>query len=172
MKPEVFMTDFERTEWADGYFGKIGRALVFATRFEASVRGLALLLDVKGSPDATRSEEQLSALVEVARERRLFKDIKRLGLDGGEVGEILTAARNARNRIAHEIGIGFDYCIDFLPESAMLDLEQSLSEAVQELAKGDRIVCALTTIATNDHIPTLEFFDAYPALVEKWVCES
>jgi hypothetical protein len=150
----------------------LGRALIVATRFEASVRSLALLVDVKATPEALASEDLMQGLVEAAWNRRLFKDLKRLGLDKDEAAETLKAARLARNRIVHEISLGFDRCLDLLPATAVPDLERDLRALAQALAKGDRIVCALASIATNEHMPSRAFFDNYPDLIGKWVCDS
>jgi hypothetical protein len=170
MEPSIFMSDFERTEWSDGHFGMLGRALAIATRFEGSVRSLALLIDVKALPEALESDEFVEGLVEAARKRRLFKDLKHMGLDNSEVADTLKAARHARNRIAHEITLGLDRCLDLLPATVVSDLERDVRALAQALAKGDRIVCALATIATNEHIPSQEFFDSYPDRIAQWVC--
>jgi hypothetical protein len=172
MQPNIFMLDFERTEWSDGHFSMLGRALAIATRFEASVRSLALLVDVKAAPEALESDELIDGLVEAAWKRRLFKDLKHLGLDKGGAADILKAARHARNRIAHEITLGLDRCLDLLPATAVPGLEQEVRALAQALAKGDRIVCALETIATNEHMPSPEFFDSYLDRIEQWVCDT
>ena len=41
MKPEIFLDEFERTEWGDEVFGVVGRGLTFATRFERNYWALA-----------------------------------------------------------------------------------------------------------------------------------
>jgi len=170
MEPSIFMSDFVRTEWSDGHFGMLGRALVIATRFEASVRSLAVLVDLKAAPEALESEELIDRLIEAAWERRLFKDLKHLGLDKDEVGDTLKAARLARNEVAHEITLGLDRCLDLLPTAAVIDLGRDVRALVQALAKGDRTVCALLTVVTNDHRPSREFLQSYPDRIEQWVC--
>lgn len=171
MGPDIFMSDFKRTESSDGHFGMLGRALTIATRFEALVRSLSLLVDVKATPEALGSEDLMDGLVEAAWNRRLFKDLKQLRIDQGDAADTLKAARLARNTIAHEIALGFDRCLDLLPANAVSDLEKELRALVQALAKGDRIVCALATIATKEHMPSSKFFDSYPDQIEKWVCD-
>lgn len=171
MGPEVFMDDFERTDWSDGYFGMLGRALVFATRFEASVRALSTLLDLKGAPDALDSEERMSELLKAAQEKKLYSHIERLGLGSGELSTALHAARKARNEVAHGLGLGLDRCLDLLPESSVESLVKQLHLLTISLAEGDRIACAMISILTNEVLPTLKHFNEYPELVATWVCE-
>jgi hypothetical protein len=166
------MLDFERTEWSDAHFGMLGRALAIATRFEASVRSLALLIDVKAAPEALESDELIDDLIEAAWKRRLFKDLRHLGLDKGGAADILKAARHARNGIAHEVTLGLDQCLDHLPATVVPALEQEVRALARALANGDRIVCALATIATNEHMPSPEFFDGYVDRIEQWVCNT
>jgi hypothetical protein len=51
MKPEIFLDEFERTEYGDAYYGAIGRALYFVTRFESNCRGLATIINFKQNTD-------------------------------------------------------------------------------------------------------------------------
>jgi hypothetical protein len=50
MKPDIFMDDFERTEWGDSIYSAIGRLLTLATHFESSCRGLVGILQLKKAP--------------------------------------------------------------------------------------------------------------------------
>lgn len=171
MGPDVFMNDFSRTEWSDGYFGMLGRALVFATRFEASVRSLSTLLDLRGSPDALDSQQRMEELLDAARKKGLAKHIKRVGLDEGEFSETLRIAREARNEVAHDLGLGLDRCLDLLPAPDMEKVEERLRELSLFLARGDWIACMLISILTEEHRPTGNYLNEYPERVANWVCE-
>lgn len=171
MGPDVFMDDFERTEWSDGYFGMIGRLLVFATRFEVSVRGLSTLLDLKATLDALESPERLEELLDAARKRNLARHIDRLGLGDGEISEVFRLAREARNEVAHELGRGLDCCLDRLRKTRMVNFEEQLIDLAHALARGDRLACLMISILTKEHIPTGTFLNDYPEIVAHWVIE-
>jgi len=47
MSPDIFINDFERTEYSDLIHGVIGRSLILATRFDSMCVNLALAMDIK-----------------------------------------------------------------------------------------------------------------------------
>ncbi len=50
--PALFPFDpGERSEYADGYYGSIGRVLTLALSYEKSIKALAALLAVRAKPE-------------------------------------------------------------------------------------------------------------------------
>ena len=49
--------------------------------------------------------------------------------------------------------------------------EKRLKDLTQSLARGDRLACAMISILTKEHLPSVAFFNEYPDLVANWVCE-
>ena len=170
MKPEIFMDEFERTEWADTHYAAIGRVLTFASRFEAVSKTLSALVGIKSDRSLLDSEERLKAFVNHLRKMPLAKHLSALNLEEESVTTILNEARKARNEIAHEIALGLDRCLDSLPEESMKQLLDSLRTLSTRLAEGDRIVSYLVSVATNEEIPNAAFLKNYPKTVAEWVC--
>jgi hypothetical protein len=40
-----------------------------------------------------------------------------------------------------------------------------------DLAEADRAISLITSVVTNEHLPTPGFLEKYPHLIEKWVME-
>jgi len=169
MKPDIFMNEFERTKWADAHYAAIGRALTFATRFEALCKTLNIMLGVKENRSVLESEDDIRAFVDRLHKRRLAQHISSIVGNENELKDILEKARLARNEIAHDLALGLDRSIDSLPESAVQHLMERLKELVKTLAEADRIVSLISSVLTNEHLPVPEFLKNYPRLVEQWV---
>ena len=169
MKPDIFMDDFERTEWGDSIYSAIGRALTLATHFESSCRGLVGILQLKTTPheilESPTGIEEFSA--ELYR-RSLGRNISTLVPTQDDFRLLLDKARDARNEIAHEIALGIE------DQEGLERNEDFLLRRIRELslilAEADRAVCFALTVVTHDHMPNNNFLKEYPEKIARWVC--
>jgi hypothetical protein len=170
MKPDIFMDDFERTVWADAHYAAIGRALTFATRFEALCKTLNAMLSVK-SKNFLDSEDDIRDFVEHIYKCSLAQHITSIAGNENTLSLILNNARIARNEIAHEFTLGLDRSIDSIPEPYVQKLMERLKELAKSLAEADRIISLILSVVTHEYIPNREFLEDYPQLIEKWVTD-
>lgn len=171
MAPDIFMHDFERTEWGDSRYAIVGRALAFAARFEKNAKSLSTLMEIRGKPSLTASDEAIEDFFTTISKTSLSQHLKLMGLDKETAGDVMKDARSARNEVAHELALGMDRCIDLLPEGAMEGMLGSAKNLGIRLAKGDAIICLLASAATSEPIPGRAFLDEYPDKVVAWICE-
>jgi len=173
MKPaEIFMDDFERTEWADSHYAIIGRALVFASRFESGGKRLSALIGLRKHRSILDSEKDIDSFMEELRKRSLATHFAQLGLNQGEADDILKEARLARNEVAHEIALGMDLCLDLLPKNAMPDLVERVRVLSIRMAKGDFVISVFASVLTKEPVPGNTFLGYYVDRVTNWICES
>jgi len=161
MAPDIFMHNFERTEWGDSHYAVVGRALAFASRFEKNAKSLSALVKIRGNPSLMGSDEEIERFFSGISNTPLAQHLKAMGLDEGEAGNTLKDARLARNEVAHELAMGMDRCIDMLPKEAMEGMLDSARQLGARLAKGDAIICFLASVTTSEHIPGRDFIDEY-----------
>src|SRR5262249_33690877 len=100
-----------RSAYSDEAYAALGRALVFAARFEANCRSLAMLLKIKaaGGPDGFADETSFHRFVEELARVTLFQNAKFLSTVYAapeDVRATIHAGREARNTIAHEMPLG------------------------------------------------------------------
>jgi hypothetical protein len=170
MKPDIFMDDFERTEWGDSIYSVVGRALTLATHFESSCRGLAGILELKTKPsELLESPAGIKELSDKLYRRSLSRHISSFAPSQDEFRRLLDRGRHARNEIAHEITLDID------DQDGLNRNEEFFTERIRELslalAEADRAVCFALTVVTDDHLPSSDFLKKYPETVAKWVCE-
>ncbi len=163
----IFMADFQRTESSDSLYGVLGRALVVATRFEASVRALSTLLGILADRDVVASPQELERLLEQARKRQLAGSLRDLGFSDADTD--MRSAREARNAIAHEAALGLDRCLDALSEPEVASLQAWLRQLAKAVAVGDCIVCTLISVLTHVPVPSAAFHRRYTAAIGDWV---
>lgn len=171
MKPDIFMDDFERTEWGDAHYSAVGRVLIFASRFEALCRTATAIVGIKEILSMLDSEEDIHKFVEGLHKMPLWKHIQKLTHDMKSLRKVLSRARMARNEIAHEIAIGLDCCLDSLPKENLTRFMEHLGELAIILAEGDRDVSLIVSLLTKEPIPTAEFLKDYPQRVKQWVTD-
>jgi hypothetical protein len=76
MTQAIFIDDFERTEWGDGIYSILGRALSLAAHFESSCRSLAWILHLRVGPrEIFESEELMKEFLKKLYDRPLKKHI-------------------------------------------------------------------------------------------------
>lgn len=171
MKSDIFMNDFERTDWADAHYSVIGRALAFASRFEGLCKALNVLIGIKENRGILDSEEEVANYVNNLHKRRLIQHLTSIARDDRELEIILNKGRLARNEIAHDIASGLDRCIDILEKKYIDDLMARLRSLIIDLADADRAVSFISSVVTNEPLPTRDFLTEYPHLIEQWVME-
>ncbi len=172
MNPDIFITDFERTENTDELHAVLGRALIIATRFDAMCEGAAIAFEMKtGLAEQVASgeadyEEYVSKIAE--NYRNLNKNIESLSFVG-DITVVLHDARKARNRVAHELAKGLTGCLDTKVKED--DLLQEVADVIMDIAYGD-IAIALTISAFNgDSVPTKQSMASYKDSIVRWVTE-
>jgi hypothetical protein len=170
MKPDIFMDDFERTEWGDSIYSAIGRVLTLATHFESSCHGLVGILQLKTSPhEILESPTGIKELSDELYLRSLGRNISIFAPAQDDFRHLLDKARDARNEIAHEIALGME------DQEGLERNEEFFLGRVRELsltlAEADRAVCFALTVLTHDHMPNNDFLKKYPERIAQWVCE-
>jgi hypothetical protein len=150
-----------RTDESDKYYAVLGRALSYATEFEHNCRRLAHLFDIENT------DHDFGYEVWMLMERgTLFNKIKDLvnihDLDGSISAE-LHQARQARNRIAHEIAR--DHISRMSTPEGRRSFEIDILLTVQEISKGNQIVLDVTRILIEGKREThgsdvIEYHDA------------
>jgi len=166
------MDDFERTEYSDGYYGVLGRALVVATRFEHNARALAALVGMKADPDILASERRLQKFMDTIDKQPLAQHLKANGMAEAEFFPVLDSGRLARNHLAHEAAKGLDQNIDLAGESFISGIVDEIAEKVRSVAEADRLICLMLSLVTNEHLPSKQFLEAYPGRLVHWVVEQ
>jgi hypothetical protein len=175
----LFDFDIARTEFSDAAYAAIGRALTFATRFEANCRALAAVIGVReamkarGAPDGESVDDLFERLTQeywhvrrlrhhetaVALYEKLPQDLRAILRDG----------RQARNQIAHELTLSI--AAEIQTEEGRSTLLESLRSTVAKIADADRIVCVLAHLETRETLPTVAAFEEFPKRVIEWVCD-
>lgn len=171
MKPDIFMDDFERTEWSDAHYAAIGRLLTLAQRFETVAKTMSLYVGLKKNRSLIDADSALDEFAEKLRKLPLAKHLSDLGLDESSIGMILRAARRARNEIAHVLTLGLDRRLETVPQAKIESLKEDLESFAVTLAEGDRVLSYLASVSTKEHLPSPRFLDEYPARVAAWVCD-
>jgi hypothetical protein len=170
MKPDIFMDDFERTEWGDSIYSAIGRVLTLANHFESSCRSLVGILQLKTtSHEILESPTGIKELSDELYRRSLGQNISIFAPAQDDFRHLLDKARDARNEIAHEIALGME------DQEGLERNEEFFLGRIRELsltlAEADRAVCFALTVVTHDHMPDNDFLNEYPERIAKWVCQ-
>ncbi len=169
----------ERTEFSDAGYSALGRALTYATTFEAICRSLSSLHHVKARlPEIQKaSSEETDAFSVVVGEiwnQRLRQHIKKI-LEhqewrfASDIAGSLTKARQARNAIAHEAALGLPSVIE--TDDGHAELMARIASWTEEITVGFMIVELTSLFETHEPVPTPEFFAQYPQNVIRWVTE-
>jgi len=179
MNDLLFDFDISRTEFSDAAYAAVGRALAFATSFEANCRALAALIGVceamkvRGASDSESVDDLFDRLTQeywqVRRLRHHETSVVRRYKLPEDVRGILRVGRAARNEIAHEVTLGIAAEIE--TEEGRSRLLESLRDIVAKIADADRIVCVLLHLDTQEPLPTVAAFEEFPTRVIKWVCD-
>jgi len=177
MNETAFFDAPERTYYSDEGFGSLGRALYFAQVYEANCRALAGLLDLKtsvarGNISLSPEDDEYQKFIQKLWKRNLGRSLNHLRDSYNlpdDIYSILDIARKARNFIAHEICLGI---IDTIESDAGRNgLIEIIKNKIEEVANGDKYICFLLQITTKEPTPNSKYFEEYPKIISKWVCE-
>ena len=173
-EPDIFFTRFRSAAWSDPCFISLGRLLALSQRVESHCRSLALLLGVKFTETSPlESGETLRAFCDAIRKQKLHKHIADIAAFFGnesQLCEILDAARNARNEIAHEVTLGFEHWA--YDESLMPDESTGIRELATHLARADHLLCTISSALTKEPMLTGQAYRSYPDRLVEWVCNT
>lgn len=171
MNADIFLDDFDRTENSDALHAIVGRALIIATRFDASCKAASLHNEFrKGSLNLRGEQDRSQLLNEIAEKHRsLNSSIKMLRLPK-DVSALLYDANEARNSVAHDLAKGMTGCLDIKVDEASFIRE--VSELMFDLAYGDVIISHTIHTLNGDPSPVDESVSSYVERVTQWVVEK
>jgi hypothetical protein len=179
MSDLLFDFDTARTEFSDAAYAAIGRALAFATRFEANCRALAAVIGVREAMKALGASDRESVDDLFERLTQEYWQVRRLRHHETavalyeklpqDVRAILRIGRQARNEIAHELTLSI--AAEIQTEEGRGTFLRLLRSAVAKIADADRIVCVLAHLETREPLPTGAAFEDFPKRVVEWVCD-
>lgn len=167
----------ERTEFADANYAALGRALAFATSFEAVCRSLSSLQHIRRRVEDLRSSDadaDTAFAIAVAEvwDQRLRQHVKRI-LEYHEfpadIAETVKRAKAARNEIAHEITLGTARIIQ--TDEGRTNLLSRLSHLARSIADGFIIVELISLVETHEPLPRSKFLATYPIQLTEWVSQ-
>lgn len=167
--------EIERTYFSDDTFGVIGRALTFATDFEANCKSLSMLIDIKLNIKSRKfsleNENYFKSFLEKLGRKSLFQHIKTIEqyLKIGDINSLIINGKNARNFIVHELTLGIKESVE--KDEGRKYIFESLKEKIAEIAKANIIIILLISLKTNDVIPTPDYIKKYINMILTWVLE-
>jgi hypothetical protein len=132
----------ERTEFSDANYAAVGRALAYATCFEAICRALSGRQEfregvLEGRFSIQDTDEAFATAVAEIWNQRLRQHVRHI-LEYHEfpsdVADTVKRAKSARNEIAHEIAHGISHTVE--TDAGRADLLSTLSQLVRSIAEG------------------------------------
>ena len=167
----------EKTEYTDAVHAIIGRALIVATHYENLIKQLAITLSVQDVYDADGYVPEvffpkILERMEAINDQTLDKKLKSMGLikrnrkKDTVSGKIFREAKDARNDIAHNIGLNLIY-----DSRAYEGVIGKLSNDVTSIVKGiGQATLVLELLATSRRV----MFDlnGYQSKLYQWVMED
>jgi len=165
---------FERTEFSDDIYSIFGRALTTATRFDSSCKTLARLPLVKVSlmTKHALSNNEYDPVIEniINKYKNLNRAIDSLGFNG-DIKDILTDAREARNELMHEGTLGVEMGFDFMEDEELSSHLESIEILVRKIIKGDALVSVLLSVQNKEPISDYPFSEGYENSYSNWVMQ-
>ena len=163
----------ERTDFSDANYAAIGRALAYATSFEADCRALSSLLQIKTTHLSTQDTDSafVSAVAEVWSQR-LCQHIELVSKHWhfpANVAGTLKQAREARNEITHDITLGISHTVE--TDAGRTDILSTITQLVRRIADGYIIVELASLVETHERLPTPQFISTYPSRIVEWVTD-
>lgn len=172
LNPDIFITDFERTEHTDRIHAVLGRALIVATRFDSMCEKAAVFLQLRdglfisGLIGEAEYGEFASKVAE--KRERLVESINSLRLPEN-VLVILHDARKARNLVAHDLAKNLTGCLDTRVNEG--DLLRRVSDLVIDIAYGDLAISLALTDLDRGPVPIDACIISYRDKIVNWVVD-
>ena len=151
-------------------YGMLGRVLAYACLFEDQVQKVSATLKLKKHPDI-RGENQVRELYQRIHKKSLSTNLKSWNINNEHIWKILCSAREARNKMAHEVPRRLmEVSLD---NNQMTDAwEEQMYEYFRcmtiQIAQGNLIMYRLQ-YALSDTKDTYNPSDKYPEIVADWV---
>lgn len=172
----LFGMEFERTEFSDGNYAIVGRALAYAQKFEGDFKALRALAEVEtAEPDSRLFDDDASfgTFVTALHKEGLYKLIsgvvERLRLPRN-FDETLHLARRCRNEIAHEMCLGIQGDIE--SDQGRKRLVGEISDRIRRIAEAHLLVLAFAALLSHEALPRKGYAEAYCGRVVEWVCST
>ena len=173
--PEIFLEDFDRSEFSDNIQAIIGRSLILATRFDSKCLELRRAMHIEeaihsfGTPDVEALSKLVSKLY--SNDMTLFNTIKSFGFSG-DFKEVLHKARLARNDITHNLCQDLTGCIETKKFPSADDIVDKISRLSKEVIEGDALVSMIISIVLKEPLPRYEYLESYKRRLLQWVIET
>jgi hypothetical protein len=169
MNPRIFMYEMDHSEPGDAAFAAFGRAFAIAARFESGCKALATLFRVKAERSDLVTDAGIEVLAAALQTATLQSTLAKISSAGAlcslDVYRILSAAKDARNMLAHELAVGLD-SLHAQPNACDI-MRRNLVRVMPALAMGDALVSLYTSIATDEPFP--RSVDTYVQRIVDWV---
>ncbi len=167
MNPGIYLDDFEITENTEELQAILGRCLIVATRFDHLCDHTSKYLELKNSfvmvVDRQKFEDYATELI--GKFRALYKNIESLPI-ADDVKDILHAAREARNEIAHSLAIGLTGCLDTKIDENYF--KSHITRLIREVAAGDYAISVILSLLSKEPLLQQSSED-YQDNVVNWV---
>ncbi|MBK7443140.1 MAG: hypothetical protein IPI65_16995 [Bacteroidetes bacterium] len=129
---------------------------------------MTAILKLKAGIIPLDDDDSLKKFSDEISRTTLNNHIKAFAFDN-DLYHILKAAKDARNEIAHEISVGCDMLFDSKPEDYLNQFIEQIRKLIINIAKGDRIISMLLSVATYEEVPGSMLLENYPESVANWV---
>jgi hypothetical protein len=163
----------KRTEFSDQTYAILGRALSYATLFEAVCRCLSSLQHIRvrvAELSDQKIDDPFALATQEIWDQRLRKHLKKI-LEYHEfpsdVAGVLKKAKTARNQIAHEVCLGIQKRIE--SDDGRDEIVSTISDLVVAIASGMIIVEITSLLETNEPCPSVDFLSDYPSRIVSWI---
>ncbi|GAA2523356.1 hypothetical protein [Streptomyces longisporus] len=158
-------------ELLDALHLSLGRSLYVANAFETKCRYVLRIINLVAAAQADPVADLAQAIATLPTDKLLgptLHDLNGRMSSTAETAGLLTAAKEARNFIAHE-GAAAGYVSD-LSRDRILTHASRLRTAVADLAHGDNIVSTWCHGIEEPREPApQDLIDTYPKMIDAWV---
>lgn len=161
-----------RNPWADHALLTGGRALYVAQAFEEKCRSLLRFGHLTKGAEADPIASLEDLIARLPADQLLGGTLTSLASllpAAHKHGETLTAARGARNYIAHE-SLHFD--LHSTSREGLMERMDALRQQVRVLAEGDNLISTwLFHVEERDEPAPTHLVESYPLMIDQWVFE-
>ncbi|TXD96060.1 hypothetical protein ES754_11860 [Psychrobacter frigidicola] len=166
MNPDIFIDDFELTENTEELHAILGRCIIIATRFDSLCDHGSKFIKIR------KAHKELSDNEFAAFTTSLFDKFPNLNNNinflpvGKTAKDVLHAAREARNEVAHSLSIGMIGCLDIRIDESAFKLQ--VSSLITQIAAGDYLISTIISLLNKEALPNYTE-DYYKQKITKWV---